>query len=207
VTYPLETKSGKATWLTNPTYPRADLAVVPLPFNLVKFEVPPYCFDMSSVEYDIVPYPGEEVSVVGYPLGWRDKVNRLPLWKTGHIASEPGEDFDGQPRFLVDITGRQGMSGSPVLCGHRGIYYDKSDLPKMKGSGALLGVYASNALTFDDKEPTTEGLGEREPAAAFAAGDRPELGFVWKASLLREIYAGLNLPDFTNRIFSDLPTT
>lgn len=204
--YPLETKSGKATWLTSRSHPKADLAVVPLPLGSIKFEVPPYCLGMNWVDYDIVPYPGEAVSVVGYPLGWRDKVNRLPVWKTGHIASEPEEDFDGEPRFLIDITGRQGMSGSPVIAGHQDLYFNRSRLPRMGGSGALLGVYASNALMFDDREPATEGWVSGAEPAASSLGDRPEIGFVWKASLLREIYSELNIEEFSKRIFADLPS-
>lgn len=204
-TYPLYTTTGEPTWLVSSKYPRADVAVVPLPLGGLKFDVPPFCLGLNWVQYDIMPYPGEPVSVVGYPLGWRDKVNRLPVWKTGHIASEPDQDFDGQPRFLVDITGRKGMSGSPVLAGHKGLYYSKAGLPKMAGSGALLGVYASNALRFDDVAPalseeTTPAAGGRE-----ADSDRPELGFVWKSSLLEEIVLGVNLAQFTEKILRNLP--
>jgi Trypsin-like peptidase domain len=206
VVYPLETSKGERTWLTPASHPEADVAVLPLPLGSVAFEVPPYCLGMNWVDYDIVPYPGEPVSVVGYPLGWRDKVNRLPLWKTGHIASEPEEDFDGQPRFLIDITGRQGMSGSPVIAGHKDLYFSKSGMPMQRGSGALLGVYASNAMRFDDREPAVDSSITGEDSAGSALGDRPELGFVWKASILREVFSSLDIEDFARRIFSKLPS-
>jgi hypothetical protein len=201
--YPLYTTDAKPTWLTSASNPSADVAVVPLPLGSVRFEVPPYCLGLNWVDYDILPYPGEPVSVVGYPLAWRDRANRLPLWKTGHIASEPEQDFDGQPRFLIDITGRRGMSGSPVIAGHRDLYFTKGQMAKMGGSGALLGVYASNALRFDDVDPAAEiahdsGGSEQEI-------DRPELGFVWKGSLLSEIVRSLHLSEFATQIWGNLP--
>ena len=57
--------------------------------------------------------PGEEVFVVGFPLG-------LPLtagaaiWKRGSIATDPAFPIDGKPKFLIDTATREGMSGSPV---------------------------------------------------------------------------------------------
>jgi hypothetical protein len=40
----------------------------------------------------------------------------MPVWKTGHIATEPHVDFDeGIPVLLVDATARRGMSGAPVI--------------------------------------------------------------------------------------------
>ena len=201
--YPLYTTEARPTWLTTPSNPSADVAVVPLPLGPVNFEVPPYCLSLSWVDYDIGPYPGEPVSVVGYPLAWRDRANRMPLWKTGHIASEPEQDFDGQPRFLIDITGRRGMSGSPVIAGHKDLYFTKGQLPKMGGSGALLGVYASNALRFDDADPAAETA--RDTGVSGQELDRPELGFVWKGALLSEIVRSLDLSDFARRVWTNLP--
>ena len=64
-------------------------------------------------------YPGQLVHAIGYPLGWKDRANKLPVWKAGHVASEPEEQFDSEPRILIDITGRLGLSGAPVIPGHR----------------------------------------------------------------------------------------
>ena len=205
VVYPLYTTEDEPTWLTSRSNPLADVAVIPLPLGSVRFEVPPYCLGLDWIDYDISPYPGESVSVVGYPLAWRDRANRLPLWKTGHIASEPEQDFDGQPRFLVDITGRKGMSGSPVITGHRDLYFTKSQMPRMGGSGALLGVFASNALRFDDTTPATEVDTAEDTSPLSGPLDRPELGFVWKASLLNEIVRGVDLTEFWKHVWGNLP--
>jgi hypothetical protein len=203
--YPLYTTTNEPTWLVSSSNPQADVAVIPLPLGSIRFEVPPYCLGLNWVDYDILPYPGEAVSVVGYPLAWRDRVNRLPVWKTGHIASEPEQDFDGQPRFLIDVTGRPGMSGSPVIAGHRDLYFTRSQMPKMGGSGALLGVYASNARRFDDTTPASEADAREDIAGLSSDLDRPELGFVWKSSILGEIVKNLRPDSFSERVLRNLP--
>lgn len=203
--YPLETKQGKPTWFASTSQPDADLAVVPLPLSQPHFETAPYAFDKAAIDLDLAPYPGEAVVVVGYPLGWRDRVNRLPLWKTGHIASEPQEEFDGKPRFLIDITGREGMSGSPVLAGHRDMYFPKTGAPKFGGSGALLGLFASTALQYPGNRPGSDDFPSGGPSGTAALGDRPELGFVWKARLITQVLEGLSWDTLVNDVFSDLP--
>ena len=55
--------------------------------------------------------------VVGYPedLFIRHSANAvLPIWKTGHIASEPRAYVDDLPKLLIDAATCSGMSGSPV---------------------------------------------------------------------------------------------
>jgi hypothetical protein len=55
--------------------------------------------------------------VVGYPEGLflRQSPNSvLPIWKTGHIASEPSVYVDDVPKLLIDVATCEGMSGSPV---------------------------------------------------------------------------------------------
>lgn len=57
--------------------------------------------------------------IIGYPEGLVDNSSAnygpLPIWKVGHIASEPSINFRGEPLLLVDATTRRGMSGAPVM--------------------------------------------------------------------------------------------
>ncbi len=32
---------------------------------------------------DVQTYPGQLVHAIGYPLGWKDRANKLPVWKAG----------------------------------------------------------------------------------------------------------------------------
>ena len=55
--------------------------------------------------------------VVGYPEGLfirQSAQSVLPIWKTGHIASEPSVYVDDVPKLLIDAATCEGMSGSPV---------------------------------------------------------------------------------------------
>ena len=54
------------------------------------------------------------VSIIGFPAGFTGPY-RFPIWKTGHIASDPDLDYAKRPMFLIDATTRGGMSGSPVV--------------------------------------------------------------------------------------------
>ena len=103
--------------------------------------------------------PGLPISAVGYPLGLTG-ADFFPIWKTGHLASDLDADTY-QREFLVDLTGREGMSGAPVL------YRDWRD----DGTGvarpvtSFLGIYS----------------GRPHPSS--------EIGIVWRASLLEELLA------------------
>lgn len=56
--------------------------------------------------------------IIGYPEGLyiqNGGSGVLPIWKTGHIASEPSVYIDSIPKILIDASTCEGMSGSPVL--------------------------------------------------------------------------------------------
>lgn len=58
---------------------------------------------------------GEDVIVVGYPLGFSDSVNNLPIFRSASIASMYGVNFKGLERCLLDGNLNTGMSGSPIF--------------------------------------------------------------------------------------------
>ncbi len=57
------------------------------------------------------------LSIIGYPLGFYDEKNNLPVIRSGQIASVYGVPFKNKPRFLVDIHTHKGCSGAPVVFG------------------------------------------------------------------------------------------
>jgi hypothetical protein len=60
--------------------------------------------------------------VIGYPEGLfirQSAQSVLPIWKTGHIASEPSVYVDEVPKLLIDAATCEGMSGSPVYVRER----------------------------------------------------------------------------------------
>jgi hypothetical protein len=69
---------------------------------------------MDLANTNLAVYPSKGVSILGFPNGLT--AGRFyPIWKRGHIASEPELDFENKPMFLIDATTRKGMSGAPVI--------------------------------------------------------------------------------------------
>lgn len=124
-----------------------------------------YPFDFSLANTDIVPTVAMPISIIGFPLGFSGP-GRLPIWKTGHIASDPDLDYNKEPLFLIDATTRGGMSGSPVVLRLSGGYKTRSGNSVMSSSRKatlFLGIY-SGKLPGDS-----------------------EIGRVWRPYLIEEI--------------------
>jgi len=139
--------------------------VVALPLQNAGDDVTVYPFDLSLAEVDMVPEVAMPVSIIGFPLGFTS-AGFFPIWKTGHIASEPNLDYQGEPLFLIDATTRGGMSGSPVVLRLTGGYKKKDGSVIMSSSGCktlFLGIY-SGRLPRDS-----------------------EIGRVWRPRLVNEI--------------------
>ena len=58
---------------------------------------------------------GGDVLVLSYPRGFYDTVNKLPIIKSGIVATAWGENFNGQPTFLIDSKLFPGSSGALVI--------------------------------------------------------------------------------------------
>jgi hypothetical protein len=101
---------GHALWYQHVRRNDVDVAVVNLGryvaerFYLVGINEVPARNDMA-IEI------GNEVFILGYPLGFTHFVN-TPIWKRGSIASEPHiETAETKFRVVIDATTRGGMSG------------------------------------------------------------------------------------------------
>ena len=58
---------------------------------------------------------GQDALIVGFPLGFSDSLNNLPIVRRATIASSFSHPFNGNPYFLTDARLHPGMSGSPVI--------------------------------------------------------------------------------------------
>jgi hypothetical protein len=202
VEYPLAAIDGKATWIASSEFSMADVAVVPIPLEGEALLKPIHCLTPAMIDDRYIQtYAGQLVHAIGYPLGWKDRTNKLPVWKSGHVASEPDEEFDGEPRVLIDITGRPGLSGAPVIAGHREYQYGAGGQLGFVQVGKLLGVYASNAVQSGEGDSSIEEISLEEASVEPPArpDPRPELGFIWKSSLLVNMLHGQLLDEFRDR--------
>ena len=157
----------KPRWLEHPQGRNVD--VIALPIEKKDEDIIFYPLDLSLADTDMLPEIAMAVSIIGFPNGMTGGA-KLPIWKTGYIASEPELDYNGEPCFLIDATTKGGMSGSPVIVSLFSGYRNKSKGSWIIGQGTLfLGVYSGRKLRKSEEWPLEE------------------IGVVWKARVINEI--------------------
>ena len=155
--------SGEKRWKEHKLGSKVD--IVALPLEEIDNDIELYPLDLSLANTDMLPEVAMPVSIIGFPLGFSG-AGRFPIWKTGHIASEPNLDYNGKPLFLIDATTRGGMSGSPVVLRLSGGFKTKDGGTIISQTGyttLFIGVY-SGRLPRDS-----------------------EIGKVWRPRLISEI--------------------
>lgn len=200
IRFPLFTKNGKPVWLSSKEFPYADIAVIPIVSSLYAGA------KVSGITEDwtggnIKVRPTSTITLVGYPYGYYDKKNWLPVWKTGSIASEPHVDFEGKPLFLVDISAFPGMSGSPAFAIAYGAYETVEGPTTVGHVQKFLGIYASMQMLKGGKylEEITSESGQ-----LVAVDESLELGHIWKASLIIEITKEIDVKKYESEILKNL---
>jgi len=141
-TEPLQDENKNNLWLEHPYGRQVD--VVALPLQAIDDDVHIYPFDLSLADTDMIPQVAMPISIIGFPLGLAS-AGAFPIWKTGHIASDPDLDYNDLPAFLIDATTRGGMSGSPVVLRLLGGYSTRSGsiiMTQTRPSTLFLGVYS-----------------------------------------------------------------
>jgi hypothetical protein len=93
-----------------------------------------YYFDLNLRKSETMAQIGMPVFIIGFIEGLTGP-GVFPIWKAGHIASEPSLKFRGNNAFLIDATTRGGMSGSPVIMKTNNCATGRDDV-------IFLGVYA-----------------------------------------------------------------
>lgn len=167
---PLINAEGSPRWIAHPAGPEIDVAGLELRNIPSDAQIYPFSLDLADV--DILTQPAMAVSVIGFPLGLRPNAF-FPIWKTGHIATDPDLPYGGKPAFLIDATTRSGMSGSPVVIRTSGAYMDSDRryVVTSETQTKFLGIY-SGRLT-----------------------DEIEIGCVWRPQVITELLAQGRSPD------------
>lgn len=197
VRMPLFTKQGKAVWIQSTSVPEADVAIIPIPtsaFENCKLA----CISKEwTTEAKIKLRPTSAVTLIGYPYGYYDRTNALPIWKTGSFASEPDVDFEGKPLLTIDISAFPGMSGSPAFAISYGMYETEEGGTTVGGVRKFVGVYASMQM-LHEKKFLEEFHGTSKYGVTVAQS--LQLGHVWKASLVDEIVNSVDIEKWQTEI-------
>jgi hypothetical protein len=105
--------------------------------------------------------PGDDVIVIGYPLGFYDEFNKLPILKTGLLNTPIGLHFNGLDAFLIDFRYYEGSSGSLIISRptHFSFGKDNNNLMfSVDRQYAFLGVYQGEWY-WNGNEPLRADLG------------------------------------------------
>jgi len=127
-------------WIKHPT---EDLAILPLApimsavFQKYKKEIYIKAFSDSDIvtkQKENIFTAIEEVLMVGYPKGFSDSINNLPIVRKGITATPLFLNYNKKDQFLLDIPIYPGSSGSPVVIFNNGVYLDKKSRALVIGS-------------------------------------------------------------------------
>lgn len=189
----LHSPNEKPIWMTNTKNPEADVAIIPLPTHLFQ-GCQVYTFSPEWTESKLVIRPATNVTLIGYPYGFYDKKNSLPIWKTGSVATEPEVDFDNKPLFLVDVSAFPGMSGSPVF----GISHGTFETKQGTGVGnarKLLGIYSDMEMLESKKSLE---LIQQDTKLGITNLESLEIGYIWKSRMILDALKDLDFDQFLN---------
>jgi len=104
--------------------------------------------------------PGDDVIVIGYPLGIYDVFNKLPIFKTGLLNTPIGMRFNGMDAFLFDFRYYEGSSGSLIISRPTHVGFSKEGVLEESKSReyVFLGVYQGEYY-LNDIVPLRADLG------------------------------------------------
>ncbi|MGM3214914.1 hypothetical protein ACSQ5K_04610 [Pseudomonas sp. PhalM4] len=131
--------------------------------------------------------PLEEITMIGYPIGIMDAHNNGAVARRGVIASNPADNYEGRPEFLIDMSCMPGSSGSPVYLANTGGYSTREGSVIMGNRLHLLGFLWGGP----ERKVTGEIVALPAPMNLIPVPVTQipiNLGFVIKATQLKDIF-------------------
>jgi hypothetical protein len=175
LTINLYNQLGNRNWLEHFDYSNIECDIIAIPLNenildRTNFDIfYSCCITFIDSKLTNIPElnPFGDVVVVGYPLGFYDFTNNLPVYRKAMVASQYGVNFNGKPYFLIDTNLHPGTSGSPVVNTHHTLFKENGFNEAYK----LFGIHSA--------EHTMKG----KPLG---------LNVVWYSYLINEVIDGKN---------------
>jgi len=174
---------GLPVWLEHPTFgSEVDVVAVPVDARSVRSQFLIQAFnDSFHLPNNPIVSLGQDLIVLGYPLGLYDTMHNLPLVRNATVASTFGVPFQGKQYFLVDSRLHSGSSGSAVLTKPSPVTDFDGNMNVMAGRiSYLVGVFSAS-LDSGIRDPD-----EDEPL---------DLNYVWFAELIPQIILGGSTPN------------
>ena len=116
---------------------------------------------------------GDDVLIVGYPRGFYDRFNKLPILKKGMLISPWGTRYENKDAFLVDMKSFKGSSGSIVISRPTNLLFEKGKWYSNETKQfLLLGVYSGEPWLLKEQVVETDTAFIKEKILV-------DLGLVW----------------------------
>ena len=116
---------------------------------------------------------GDDVLIVGYPRGFYDRFNKLPIIKKGMLISPWGTRYENKDAFLVDMKSFKGSSGSIVISRPTDLLFEKGKWYSNETKQfILLGVYSGEPWLLKEQVVETDTAFIKEKILV-------DLGLVW----------------------------
>lgn len=162
---------GNSQWIEHPDGRLVDVVAIPFQYELP--ENHQFKF-INEQDYEVEWHPriGDDGFIVGFPEGFSG-LHTTPIWKRGSVATEPSLNHQDRPMFLLDTIGNAGLSGSPVIGRGSGVFNKGENGDGWTGT-QVIGTW-ENFIGIYSGRMSSEGIGS-------------QLGRVWKASVLEEIF-------------------
>ena len=145
--FPVDLKAGELDWVFHPDgdVDLAALPIAPLTKRARELGTPAFFagvgMEFLARESDLNELSAvEEILTVGYPRGYWDEHNNMPIARRGVTATAPYLDFEGRKEFAIDCASFRGSSGSPVYLYNIGSYLNKSGTLVLGNRVKLIGV-------------------------------------------------------------------
>ncbi len=135
-------ENGEKKWFEHEKN-NIDVICIPISIDYSKYQIATINEDWINPENIEIIF--EKIFVMGYPHGWYDQRNNLPITRIGHLSSPFGVSFSGNPFMLGDVETHPGMSGSPVfmiLKDYISINSGKRNINLGKTKKLLLGIFS-----------------------------------------------------------------
>jgi hypothetical protein len=130
--------------------------------------------------------PAEDLITIGYPNGFWDDYNNMPIFRRGLTATHPKLNFRGPEQFLIDTPIYPGMSGSPVFMIDYG-YEKKGEKSWSTGNRwYFIGIMYAMAIYSEKTDGIEPELIPTDDSLLGISSSTPNLGYAIKSTKLKD---------------------